>query len=102
VDELLGNALDYARHRVVVDVASTLTLVIVTVSDDGPGVAEAELDAIFERFTRGSASIPGGTGLGLALVRESAMALGGDAHARRSEAGGLEVQVRLARKPSSN
>ena len=98
VDELLGNALDYARHRVVVGIASTRSSVIVTVSDDGPGVSEAELDAIFERFSRGSTAIPGGTGLGLALVRESAIALGGDARASRAATGGLEVRVSLPRE----
>jgi len=53
---------------------------------------------VIERFSRGSTAIPGGTGLGLALVRESAIALGGEARASRAAAGGLEVRVSLPRE----
>ena len=61
-----------------------------------PGVADADL--IFERFFRGDAAVSGGSGLGLALVRESAQACSGDAHAiSHSEPSGLEVIVSLPR-----
>ena len=41
--------------------------VVLTVTDDGPGIAEAEREAVFDRFTRGSTSVPGGSGLGLSI-----------------------------------
>jgi len=91
VDELVGNALTYARSRIEVDVTRHGDLIAVSVSDDGPGVTDEDRGRIFERFARGSGAQPGGSGLGLALVRESAQAAGGDAEAQASAAGGLRV-----------
>ena len=51
------------------------------VDDDGPGIAPADLPHVFERLYT-SRTVPGrtvGTGIGLAIVRELAAAMGGDA-----------------------
>lgn len=102
VDELLGNALQYAKERVHVTLTRSAREGTLSVADDGPGVPRAERDAVFQRFTRGSTSVPGGSGLGLALVRESVAALGGSARAGESRWGGLDVTVRMpASDPSS-
>lgn len=95
IDELLGNALQYSRTRVHVDLRVIDRMAVLSVSDDGPGVPEAERDAIFERFRRGHSSVPGGSGLGLALVRESVASLGGSARAEHAALGGLDVVVRI-------
>ena len=91
VDELIGNAFAYANRRVIVSLRRKADGSVLTVEDDGPGVPDGEWESIFERFQRGSGSIDGGSGLGLALVRESARANGGDATAGRSALGGLAV-----------
>jgi signal transduction histidine kinase/CheY-like chemotaxis protein len=56
---------------------------VFTVADTGPGIAPAEQDRIFEKFTRGSAAgdteSTRGYGVGLALVRDLAELLGGEA-----------------------
>lgn len=98
IDELLGNALQYAKGRVHVTLRRTEGEATLSVADDGPGVPKNERDAVFDRFTRGSTSVPGGSGLGLALVRESVSGLGGTARATESRWGGLDVSVRM---PSS-
>jgi len=95
VDELLGNALQYAKGRVHVTLTHSAHEAVLSVADDGPGVPRAERDAVFQRFTRGSTSVPGGSGLGLALVRESINGLGGSARADESRWGGLDVSVRM-------
>ena len=95
IDELLGNAMSYAASRIVVSVATEGPWVEITVEDDGPGLPEQELTAVFQRFVRGGNSIPGGSGLGLALVSESAQALGGTVQADTSDLGGLRVRVRI-------
>lgn len=61
----------------------------VEVRDTGPGVPEADRERIFERFYRGEAARAGtaGFGLGLALGREIARALGGDLSALASDGG---------------
>lgn len=95
VDELMGNAIAYARTRVDVELHRAGPMVVLAVSDDGPGVAASELDRVFERFTRATTAVPGGSGLGLALVRESVRAIGGEAVAGTSSLGGLSVTVQV-------
>jgi len=102
VDELISNAVQYAESQVSVSVTVERGMAVIRVSDDGPGIPEQERAAVFERFTRGSTSVPGGSGLGLALVREAARASGGDArvvdpHAMDSNSGcTIEVTLPLA------
>ena len=88
LDELLSNAFAYARSRVRVSLTRGSESVTLTVEDDGPGIADEERDLVFDRFARGSGSVPGGSGLGLALVREAARGAGGDAVARGDGSGG--------------
>lgn len=76
-----------------------LTRVIqIIVDDDGPGVAEAERDVVFERFRRGAAQRSGatkGTGLGLALVSEHARLHQGSIEVTSSPSGGARFVVVL-------
>ena len=99
IDELLGNAFTYARGSISITVECGDDQVRLCVRDDGPGIPGVpDADLIFERFFRGDAAVSGGSGLGLALVRESARACGGDAHAiSHREPSGLEVIVSLPR-----
>ena len=92
-DELLSNAMSYARSRIHVTLLREGSNVVLAVGDDGPGLAVEEREAVFQRFARGSKAVPGGSGLGLALVLESARAAGGDATAGQSTLGGLEIRV---------
>jgi two-component system sensor histidine kinase TctE len=48
---------------------------------------------VFERFVRGSNAVAGGSGVGLAIVRELARAAGGDAIAGVADAGGCRISV---------
>lgn len=68
--------------------------VLVSVVDNGPGVAEAELERIFERFYRGDESrASAGSGLGLSIVKHVVAAAGGDVVANRGPGGvGLEIR----------
>ena len=86
VANLVENALKFATSRVVVAVATVAIeegsrRVELRVDDDGPGIAPADLPRVFERLYT-SRTVPGrtlGTGIGLAIVRELALAMGGDA-----------------------
>lgn len=104
VDQILTNLLEnagrYAAGRQVrVSARPVGGQVWLTVEDGGPGVPAAALPHLFERFYRaprrqGSRS-EGGSGIGLAVVRGLAEAMGGSATARQSNLGGLAVIVRL-------
>src|SRR5690606_30510059 len=64
-------------------------VVRVEVRDRGPGIAEDDLTRVFDRFYRAAdaRSLPG-SGLGLSIVREVALAHGGAPYAFRREGGG--------------
>ncbi|HEY5412931.1 MAG TPA: ATP-binding protein [Caulobacteraceae bacterium] len=71
---------------------------VVEVEDDGPGLPESELEAVFEPFRRVEASRnrdTGGIGLGLTAARSIARSHGGDITLINRLGGGLKVQVSL-------
>jgi signal transduction histidine kinase len=97
IDELLSNAFDYARTTIHIQLTRSNDVAELSVRDDGPGIDEGtKAGLLFDRFYRGKSAVPGGSGLGLALVAESARACGGDARAvNHVDPGGLEVVVSL-------
>jgi two-component system, OmpR family, phosphate regulon sensor histidine kinase PhoR len=94
-ENLAENAIRYAGH------GSTFRLAIerddggtvLRASDDGIGVAEADMPRLFERFWRADAARASrGTGLGLAIVKHVVGAAGGTVEARGDRGRGLEVR----------
>jgi two-component system phosphate regulon sensor histidine kinase PhoR len=82
LENLVENAIKYTRRggRVEVKTSSGRDGILITVEDDGPGIAAEHLPRIFERFYRVDKARSreiGGTGLGLAIVRHLAETLGG-------------------------
>ena len=77
VDNLVTNALRHGMSPVTVDTEADDATVTILVSDSGAGVPAAMQPRLFERFATGQGR--GGTGLGLFIVRELALAHGGDA-----------------------
>lgn len=95
LDNLIGNAVKYgggARVKAnAVDGAA-----VVTIEDDGPGLPEEELEAVFEPFRRGEQSRnreTGGAGLGLTVARQAARAAGGDVTLSNRPGGGLIARL---------
>ncbi len=92
---LIDNALRYCRagDQVTVGAYAENGRACLAVSDSGPGVPPDALAKLFQRFYRVPGSRAEGCGLGLAIVRQIAMAYGGDAKAVNRKEGGLEVSM---------
>ena len=101
VTNLLDNALKFspAGSAITVAVRDEGALVAVEVRDDGPGIAEQDLERVFERFYKGGPSrAGGGAGLGLAIVKHLVRAHGGTVAARNEPGRGAAITVRLPRR----
>lgn len=109
VDQILSNLIDNALAYVPAGAAVRITAeqaeagsVRLVVEDGGPGVPDSALGSLFDKFFRlatPSNRTGRGSGLGLAVVRGFVEAMGGEIHARRSQLGGLAIEVDLRVKP---
>jgi signal transduction histidine kinase len=97
-EEMLGNLLDnackWAASKVSVDAVASATEIVITITDDGPGLSTEQIEQIGIRGRRFDESIEG-SGLGLVITADIAETYGGDMELGRAEAGGLQVTLRL-------
>ena len=95
LERALGNLIENARRHgsgsITVSVAGHDGLATLSVEDEGPGIAPADRERVFERF------YGRGSGLGLAIVRATAERHGGRAYAE-----GSRVTIELVRKASES
>ena len=98
VDEMLGNLLDnackWARTRVAIESIHSDGHILITVDDDGPGLAASMRDKVLQRGVRADEAAPG-SGLGLAIVRDLAELYGGSITLDASPLGGLRARLQL-------
>jgi two-component system phosphate regulon sensor histidine kinase PhoR len=97
---LLENASNYSPEGATIEVTADREgdEIAISVADRGPGIPEADLSRIFERFYRVDRSRtrdPGGTGLGLSIVRHLMELHGGRVTARNRAGGGAILTVTL-------
>jgi len=100
VGNLIENAVHYSpeRTRVAVAVRSREGAVEVSVTDQGMGIADKDLERVFERFYRADPArsrATGGTGLGLAIVKHVATNHGGEVSVWSVEGSGSTFTLRL-------
>jgi signal transduction histidine kinase len=98
LDEMLGNLLDnackWARTRVVVESRERGGRIVISIDDDGPGLAETMWSDVLQRGVRADEAAPG-SGFGLAIVRELAELYGGSISLSRSALGGVRAELDL-------
>ena len=96
VDVFLDNALSVSDHggKIEVSVVAEGAQVVISVSDQGPGMTPEEISRAFDRFWRGSSGYEG-TGLGLAVVKQLAEASGAQVSLTSRAAGGILAQVKF-------
>jgi two-component system phosphate regulon sensor histidine kinase PhoR len=100
---LIENAIKHAPEgsRIMLESSRRGDAVVLSVSDEGPGVPEADLPRVFERFYRVDKARsrdgrdPGGTGLGLSIVKHLIELHGGTARAANRPGGGAMFSVEL-------
>jgi signal transduction histidine kinase len=97
---LVGNALRHGEPPVSVRLRTDPSWVTVEVRDHGPGLDEAALPHVFDRFYKASATRARseGSGLGLAIARENARLHGGDLTVANAPDGGAVFTLRLPRQ----
>lgn len=102
---LISNAIKFSPNGgfIKVDIKNTQgeNFLLVSVSDQGVGIPEDELETIFDKFVQSSKtkSGAGGTGLGLSIVKEIIQGHGGDIWCKNSEYGGAIFSFTLPTKP---
>jgi two-component system sensor histidine kinase SenX3 len=101
---LLDNAVAYSPPgtRVIVGVRRNGPLAEISVADEGIGIAEKDLERVFERFYRADPArsrATGGTGLGLAIVKHVASNHGGGVSVWSAEGAGSTFTLRLPVNP---
>ncbi len=97
---LLDNACKWCRRQVRISVVPSVGAraiasgMVLTVSDDGPGIPEDAAEALLQRGMRLDESTPG-HGIGLAVVKDIAHSYGGRLSIRRADLGGAEITVSI-------
>ncbi|MEU5509072.1 ATP-binding protein [Streptomyces fungicidicus] len=102
VANIVENAVKYnpPGERVLVSASAIADRVEIRVVDRGPGVPDEVKDRIFEPFQRyGDAPRGDGVGLGLAVARGFAEAVGGTLHAEDTPGGGLTMVLAVRTAP---
>ena len=89
---LLLNAVEAAPGRPVDVSVETAEEIVVSIADQGPGIAPEDADRVWQSFYTKKV---GGTGLGLTIARSIAQAHGGDIALDRAPSGGTLALVRL-------
>lgn len=96
---LITNAVRYAKKQVVICAKIEDKKLVITVSDDGVGIAQKDQDKVFKPFTRIDKSRnkkDGGFGLGLAIVKRIIDLHQGHCEVKRSSLGGCKFVIRIS------
>jgi signal transduction histidine kinase len=104
VSNLVDNAARYATSSVQITLACFDDTVRIMVDDDGPGIAAADRERVFERFTRlddSRARPQGGSGLGLSVVRAIVSRHRGQIRIEDGPLGGARFVVELPAGPAT-
>ncbi len=107
LSNVVRNAIRYAGSAGPIEIAarSVNGSVVIRVADFGPGLAEKDLETVFEPFYRpepARARETGGTGLGLAIVKTCIASCQGSVRCRNRAPSGLEVEICLKSPASPN
>lgn len=94
---IIHNSIEYTPTNSTIDILAENTdnKIIISISDNGTGFPEGELDNIFKKFYRIPGTKPGGTGLGLSIAKGFIEAHGGTITGSNRKNGGAEFIISL-------
>jgi two-component system sensor histidine kinase KdpD len=94
---LLSNAAAHGRSNQPIEVSAARddSMLVISITDHGPGLAPGEENKVFEKFYRGPRTRPGGLGLGLSIARQLVEAHCGEIVAQNREDGGARFSIHL-------
>ena len=100
---LIDNAIKYSRERTSVTLQASMNAnqILISVTDEGPGIQDIHLPRLFERFYRADKARSrklGGTGLGLAIVKHIANVHQGEVDVISKVGTGSTFIIRLPRQ----
>jgi two-component system sensor histidine kinase KdpD len=95
---ILFNAICYTKPESTIRIKLNQegSFLIISISDNGEGIPDDEIKNIFEKFYRSPQSEPGGSGLGLSIVKGFIEAHNGMISAEKNEIGGLTFKIELS------
>ncbi|MDO4487829.1 MAG: HAMP domain-containing sensor histidine kinase [Eubacteriales bacterium] len=102
-DNLIGNAIKFSPEggTIRIRLIKETTKIIFTIEDNGPGISEAAIKRIFDKFYQGDTSHKAeGNGLGLALVKRILSLENGTVSVENIKEGGCRFTVTLIREPA--
>ncbi|UCX03264.1 ATP-binding protein [Shewanella glacialimarina] len=98
IENVLRNAIRYAASQISIEATQQSHSIVISIIDDGPGIDEHELEAIFRPFYRPDNArdrISGGWGLGLAITQAAIQAHNGDIKALNNKPNGLHIKLNI-------
>ena len=102
LEEMLGNLMDnackWSRRRVTVGCQTEGNRLLITIDDDGPGLAADRREQVLAPGVRLDEAVPG-SGLGLGVVRDLSRLYGGEIRLGQSPLGGLRAELELPAVP---
>ncbi|WP_188745165.1 sensor histidine kinase [Marinobacterium zhoushanense] len=104
IRNILENAIKYSDDNGLVEtniLKHENGTVVLSVSDNGPGIPEADRPKVFEQFFRGTDITKPGSGLGLSIAKEIANHHGADLHLLDNKPHGLVVEIHFKRSENA-
>jgi len=97
IDNLIVNATKYASKKILISLTATETDYILSVEDDGPGIAEEDREKLFDAFStlNESKSFGGHVGLGLSITKSIVQLHGGKILVQPSSLGGCCFVIKV-------
>ena len=103
VMQLAANAVAHTPPGTIVEIGSAIegTMIVITVTDHGPGIPPGQRERVFERFARLDTRRTDGTGLGLSIVAAICAAHGGTVRVGDRPSGGAVFSLSIPYRPAA-